>query len=236
MTEDDLNGLMHRVLMDALRMEWTDTLDRAQPMEASRKFQHQMKVMLADPFAWYRKKIRPIWKKALRTAAVIIIASSLTFGTLIASSPVIRAAVIEWVREWYETHIVYRYSGEAIYEEMPQYEIINLPEGYTEIDRFISSGYVSVTYQNEDGLPLYLDYSFIQHGSATDFVTDNMDVSDIIVNGCTGQLFLSADSKQSSAITWIDGKKNIQFTLNGFSDSTNLVYMAESITLITSIK
>lgn len=65
---------------------------------------------------------------------------------------------------------------------MPQYEISNLPEGYQEIDRFTFSSYVSVIYQNEEGLPLYLDYNFIQQGGAHDFVTTNMDVSDIIVN------------------------------------------------------
>ncbi len=63
------------------------------------------------------------------------------------TSPNARARVIQWVREWYETHIVYRYSGEVIPEEMPQYEISNLPEGYQEIDRFTFSSYVSVIYQ-----------------------------------------------------------------------------------------
>ena len=114
-------------------------------------------------------------------------------------------------------------------EEMPQYEISNLPEGYQEIDRFTFSSYVSVIYQNEEGLPLYLDYNFIQQGGAHDFVTTNMDVSDIIVNGHAGQLFIAQDSNQGSAITWVDENQNLQFTIDGFADRESLLNMAESV-------
>ncbi|MEG2146650.1 MAG: DUF4367 domain-containing protein [Lachnospiraceae bacterium] len=229
MNDENLDKLMHKVIIDALHTEWSDTLNGTPSLRPSRKYQQAMKAMLRDPFAWYRKKIRPMWKKALQTVAVIMIAISLSFGALMAASPAVRAVVIQWAREWYETHIVYRYSGEAILEKMPQYEISSLPEGYKEIDRFTSSGYVSITYQNEDGLLLYLDCNFIQQGSAGDVVTDDMDVSDISVNGYTGQLFLSQNSTQSSAITWIDENQNIQFTIDGFADPKGLLHMAESV-------
>lgn len=126
-----------------------------------------------------QKNSRPVWKKALRNVAVIILAISLALGTLISTNPYVRAAAIHWVMEWYDTHIFYRHSGELISTELPQYKIASLPEGYVEIDRLVWPGYVSVTYQNENGLPLYLDYSFMQQGSAIDFVTDNMEVSPI---------------------------------------------------------
>lgn len=68
MTEDDLDGLMHHVLMDALRMEWSDTLNAAPSFVASRRFQAQVRTMLADPFAWYRKKtLVPSGKKRFET-------------------------------------------------------------------------------------------------------------------------------------------------------------------------
>ena len=229
MTDENLDKLMRKVLIDALRMEWSDALNESPTMSTTKEFQHQMKVMLRDPFAWYHKKTRPLWKKVLQTVATVVLVISLSFGTLMVTSPNARARVIQWVREWYETHIVYRYSGEVIPEEMPQYEISNLPEGYQEIDRFTFSSYVSVIYQNEEGLPLYLDYNFIQQGGAHDFVTTNMDVSDIIVNGHAGQLFIAQDSNQGSAITWVDENQNLQFTIDGFADRESLLNMAESV-------
>jgi len=230
MTDEKLNELMHDVLIDALRKEWVNTSYTPPSLRPSWKYQREMSAMLRDPSAWYRKKIRPLWKKVLQTAAIFMITVSLAFAALMAASPTVRAAVIQWAEEWYDTHIVYRYSGDAGSEKMPQYEISDLPDGYQEIDRYASPGYVSVTYQSEDGSPVYLDCSFLEQGAASGFVTNQMDVSDITVNGCTGQLFLSQDPSQSSAITWIDEEQNCQFTIDSFSDREGLLHMAESVT------
>jgi len=113
MTDENLDKLMRKVLIDALRMEWSDALNESPTMSTTKEFQHQMKVMLRDPFAWYHKKTRPLWKKVLQTVATVVLVISLSFGTLMVTSPNARARVIQWVREWYETHIVYRYSGEV---------------------------------------------------------------------------------------------------------------------------
>lgn len=60
-------------------------------------------------------------------------------------------------------------------------------------------------------------------------ITTNMDVSDIIVNGHAGQLFIAQDSNQGSAITWVDENQNLQFTIDGFADRESLLNMAESV-------
>ena len=67
MTDENLDKLMRKVLIDALRMEWSDALNESPTMSTTKEFQHQMKVMLRDPFAWYHKKTRPLWKKVLQT-------------------------------------------------------------------------------------------------------------------------------------------------------------------------
>lgn len=76
----------------------------------------------------------------------------------------------------------------------------------------------------------------MHQGSASDFVTDNMVVSDIIVNGYSGQLFLSQIPEQTNAITWADTDKNIQFTVDSFADESGLLHMAESVYLVKSTK
>ena len=54
MTDENLDKLMRKVLIDALRMEWSDALNESPTMSTTKEFQHQMKVMLRDPFACYR--------------------------------------------------------------------------------------------------------------------------------------------------------------------------------------
>ena len=82
MTDENLDKLMRKVLIDALRMEWSDALNESPTMSTTKEFQHQMKVMLRDPFAWYHKKTRPLWKKVLQTVATVVLVISLSFGTL----------------------------------------------------------------------------------------------------------------------------------------------------------
>ena len=76
---------------------------------------------------------------------------------------------------------------------------------------------------------IYLDYSFIQQGAASDFVTDNMEISEITVNRCPGQLFLSKTPEQTNAVTWIGMDKNLQFTVEGFLNETDILNVAESV-------
>ena len=119
-----------------------------------------------------------------------------------AISPTVRAAVIRWVTEWYETHIVYRYSGESISAEMPQYEITELPDGYKETDRIEDIGYVSIVYENADGKYIYLDYAKMEQGAGKVIETGDSNVIQITVNGLSGQLFLPQSEDQDSTITW----------------------------------
>lgn len=229
MTDQEVDQLIQIALLDSLRLEWTDYLKNTSTVETSKQYRQETQRMLADPMAWYRKQTRPTWKKALQTVASIVLAFTITLGTIMAASPTVRAAVLQWVREWYETHIVYQYSGDAAQTELPQYKIADLPEGYVEIDRTELHGYISVTYKNGNEETLYLDYSVVEQGAASDFVTDNMEVSEITVNGYPGQLFLSKIPEQTNAVTWIDVDNNLQFTVDGFLNETEILNAAESI-------
>lgn len=236
MTDEELDGFLHRVLLDALKLEWSGFLENAPPVEMSKHYRNQMRKMVADPLAWYRKKTRPIWKKAFRAVAAFLMICSVAFGTLMVASPSARAAVLQWVREWYETHIVYRYSGEPISTGMPQYEITELPAGYTETERVQTDSTGNVVYQNRDGTEIFLDYTLMQQGSAYYFDTENVDVIDVNINGFEGQFFLSHDPENSNTLTWIDTTENVQIVLDGFYDETDIVHIAESVSLVKMTK
>ena len=133
MTDQELDTLMRRVLLDSLKLDAESTASGESAFEPTPRYQRQMAAMLSDPLKWAQKRARPIWKSALQKVAMILLVFTLSLGSLMAVSPTVRAAVVRWVTEWYETHIVYRYSGEQITGEMPQYENTDLPEGYAEV-------------------------------------------------------------------------------------------------------
>ena len=234
MTDRELDRMMQHVLLDAIKRDCEKETDDVPAFKPTHHYQRQMAKMLKDPLKWERRRARPLWKNVAQKAAVILLVFSLSLGSLMAVSPTVRAAVVRWVTEWYETHIVYRYSGEQIIGEMPQYEITDLPEGYIEDERVNWPSYVSVVYQNKDtGKTIYLDCTYMQQGSASDYVTDGVEVVPVTVNGLSGQLFLTDDWENKwNTITWIDAERNLQFEIDANVNRDVILHMAESVSLV----
>lgn len=200
-------------------------------MEFSPEYLRNRMRLLADPFRYAKRKLRPMWKKALKSAACLLLVCSLAFATLMIASPSARAAVKQWFIEWYETYIVYRFAGEAETDEMPQYEIGALPEGYAEVSRNVAPGYVKVIYENAVGEIIFFTYMQMQHGMATATELTDMAVTDIEVNGHLGQFFWSNDSEQSNAIAWVDELVNLYFNVDMFGENEDVLHIAESVGL-----
>ena len=172
--------------------------------------------------------------------AVILLVFSLSLGSLMAVSPTVRAAVVRWVTEWYETHVVYRFSGEQIADEMPQYEVTDLPEGYAETERVEWPSYVSIIYQNvndENASWIYLQYIYMQQGASSNFEIENADIIPVTVNGLEGQLYLTRDTEGAdSTITWIVPDENMLFAVSAALGADDILHMAESVSLVKTEK
>ena len=231
MTDQELDQLMRRVLLDAAA-QYEQEENRALEFHASNRYQHEIQKMLRDPLPWAKRRGRPIWKKTLQRVAAVFLAVFIGFGGAMAISPTVRAAVTQWITEWYETHIVYRYSGEDIQGEMPQYEIADLPEGYQETSRNIGPAAVSIIYENEEYDMICLDYTFMQEGAANLIVSEGFQMEDVLINEHEGTLFVPDDPQDMSSLTWIDPEENIQFTLNASLPQNDILHIAETVSLV----
>ena len=240
MTDRELDRMMQHVLLDAIKRDCEKEADDVPAFKPTHHYQRQMAEMLKDPLKWERRRARPLWKNVVQKAAVILLVFSLSLGSLMAVSPTVRAAVVRWVTEWYETHVVYRFSGEQIADEMPQYEVTDLPEGYAETERVEWPSYVSIIYQkvNDENAPwIYLQYIYMQQGASSNFEIENADIIPVTVNGLEGQLYLTKDSEQSdSTITWIDPNENILFAVSAALGADDILHTAESVSLVKTGK
>ena len=240
MTDQELDTLMRRVLLDSLKLDAESTASGELAFEPTPRYQRQMAAMLKDPLKWERRRARPLWKNVAQKAAVILLVFSLSLGSLMAARPMVRAAVVRWVTEWYETHVVYRFSGEQLSGEMPQYEITNLPEGYVEDERVDWPTYISIIYRkaNDENAPwIYLRYVYMQQGTVNNIGTEGADIIPVTVNGIEGQLYLARNPDESdSTITWIDPDKNIAFIVDAALDADSILHIAESVSLVKTEK
>ena len=236
MTDRELDRMMQHVLLDAIKRDCEKETDDVPAFKPTHHYQRQIAAMLSDPLKWAQKRARPLWKNVAQKAAVILLVFSLSLGSLMAVSPTVRAAVVRWVTEWYATHIVYRYSGEDISGEMPQYEISGLPQDYTEIIRDVYEASVSVVYESPSGDMICFDYTYMQQGAANIIAPGDDEILDVIVNGIQGQFFLSHDPADAKTITWIDANSNLQFVVKAFCSETDILHMAESVSMMKTEK
>ena len=204
--------------------------------EASRRFQRRMGRLLADPANYARKMLRPWQEKIARAAAMAAVSVGLSALLLSQLSPSAWAAVKRWFMEVRQWDIVYYFSGEATGKELPYYTITELPEGYVYAEEKNDDGYRRIRYENEDGQRIRLEYMDMEDGSAFWVDTEQMEVRDVWVNACPGQVFLSSDPKQGNAILWIDEGTNIQFFIDAFVEESVLLHIAESVSLAKTAK
>lgn len=232
MTDWELDQMMQRILLRTLKSDEKQEVEIAPPFEPSARYQRNIRGMLKDPLKWLYNRERPAWRRVLRQIAMILLVISIGFGGLMVTVPSARATVIRWVTEWYETHIVYRYNGPTTSEQLPEYEITALPDGFTETKRTVLSQIADVTYEDNVGKVISLEYGFMHQGGGSAFYTEDAILVDIAVNGMKGQFFESKKRGTFSTITWIDVDRNMQFAISGDFDQIELLCMAKSVSLV----
>lgn len=130
MTGHKENELLRDILLDAAAEEFAPEFSSTEQVETSLKFQKSMQSLLSNPKKWAERRQKPVWKRAAKMVATIALIGILSFGMLMLISPKVYAAVVNWVTEWYDTYVMYRFSGEHTESDLPEYQLSYIPEGY----------------------------------------------------------------------------------------------------------
>lgn len=230
MAERSFDPMLRDALLEATWREYTSAWEGAEEPSFSSNYLRWRARLLADPFAWAEKQLRPLWTKVLRTAACILLACTLTLGTLMAASPTVRATVLNWMREISGNLMMYYTDQQAKTDILPSnWRITWLPEGWELQDMTVSVW----RYQgpSEKGRLTYACYV----PSSADLTTNVDDVSDadavretIQVQGYSADYY---ESDGYQVLLW-ENKDGFLFLLRGdiFLDRETFLKIAESIT------
>lgn len=229
MTDRALDELMKNVLWDSIRLD-SDAISRMdRKFVPSPAHEAQIRRMLADPNGWAKRFGTPLWKQVMRHVATILLVLSITLGSMIAFSTEIRATVVRWIRDQYKGTIFYEYFGEDVSEQIPQFDLGKLPEGYVEVERVGTSAAEYVKYKNESGDEIWFDYQYVQQGGSAVIVPEDDTIIEIKVNGMNGELYIPQDPGNMKMIHWIDTKENIHYFIHATVEENILLEMAENI-------
>lgn len=185
-----------------------------------------------------KHKTLPVWLKGGIAACLAAIVS---LGAFFAVNAEARAAFCSWVRDVYEDQIVYRFFGEPVSEELPEYHISWIPAGYEIVDVFYNGDLYNAFYQQGDDVmsAFVFEYFFVQDNALIGFLHfDDEDYlyRNINVKGIQADFYEALLPEETNDLIWVDERANIVFSLNGFLDESAMVRIAESVVLSESTK
>ena len=140
-------------LMDANLLQFEKVLAEADTREVdfSPRYLRERMRMLADPFGWAERRGRSAGSRAARNIACAVLVCTLALGALMAASPTVRAAVLNWLREFSGDTVTYStnpyISDSAPEDAAPQdWQITWLPEEYTLWDFYAATSFSKWTF------------------------------------------------------------------------------------------
>ncbi|WP_298025059.1 DUF4367 domain-containing protein [uncultured Dysosmobacter sp.] len=173
-----------------------------------------------------RRARHPVFYRAMRQAAACFLAALVLGGGWLAVDGKAQASFLQWVRQVYETQIVYRFAGEAA--ENGVYRPGWVPEGYEELDASDST----VVYYSEMNGTLTFTFVPMQEGTSLYVIDTNKAVlKHVEINGLPGELYLSTDPALRNALVWLDEDNGMSLSISGFLSEADILHMAKSVYL-----
>lgn len=177
---------------------------------------------------------REMAKRVAHRAASVALALLIGASTWLAADAEARATFLSWVREVYEDSFVYRYFIAGSEEELCNYEITSLPEGYMQTV-FENNGESCVQLYQCGDSTITLFYYRMQEGWEHIIKDKNSNgeivAKNVLVAGVPADLYEYKDGVSASELIWIAEKDEIVFHISGFLREHELIEMAESVSL-----
>lgn len=229
MTDEALDLLARRVLLDALRSEWEHGNETTVLFMPSKKYQQQMRDMLADPQGWCKRKFRPMWKIALRRVAAFFLTALVGVSAWLAVDTQVREAFFGWVREAYEHSIIYRIMPTDTAQTLPHCELTYLPEGLGEPDTFENETIYYAFYGgNENGDIAVITYRLLDDTTQTEYLTSQQP-QQVSVRGTTADFYSAESDADYNNLIWVETDLGIVCTIDSSLPKEEMLRIAEGM-------
>jgi hypothetical protein len=227
MTDIEFDRLLTRALWLAAEEDYDlDGLPEdviAVPAKSKRK----IRAMLRNPIAYVRRRRRPIYIRALRTAAVILLALSVAFGAVMAV-PSARAAIIDFVRTWFGDRAEYTTLG-APDTTLGEWKIGYIPEGFEPVAKGNDGLIAFAEYSDNNSMRLSVD--IYNHSGTLTLDNEHSDFRQTEINGQPADIYESNDAEYFNHIVIYAADENVIIKLSSELEISELIKIAASIVL-----
>jgi hypothetical protein len=197
-----------------------DELDST--IQPSLRFQRKMRNLLRNPNRHIRNQRRPIYMRVMRNAAAVFIVFTVLLGAAMAASPTVRAAVVSFVRTWFEDRTEYQSPERGLSRE---WTFCYIPSGFELIEEFKNELQQLYVYQNVDSTTLSIT---ITSGKlAVD--NEHSDFYHVVIDGNTVDVYESNNKEYPSIIVVYNEAYRVFITLVSEIEINELIKVTENI-------
>ena len=193
--------------------------------DVSPEFRRNMKKLCRQA---KRRPYRKVWK-AVACAALVLILGSTSYLGLNAQA---REAFFGWVTQITQNVSHYFFSGSSDkHPENYRYVLPEIPEGYTQDAVDEDGGLRSELYVNEQGEYLAFETQYVTEESAYELFmdVDGLEITKVMVQGVSGDLYVDPMGKQSSTLIWKDPETDVLLSLTAYLPKDELISLADTI-------
>lgn len=183
----------------------------------------------------YHRKV--VARRVRQRVAAVLLAAFLTIAVWLTVDAEARERALEWVKEVYQSVIVYTFHSGETGEILGTYEAAWLPEGFTleESERDEASSYE--VYMNETKEAMFtIECSLMDNTAMTITVQELSNVSVIDINGIQADFYGGNGGSEDKALVWVDEAANVVFHIQGNVSDEDIVHIARSLILTDPTK
>ena len=189
----------------------------------SSRFEQKMRSII-------RRGNHPVMYKSLQRVACVLLVLLMLFSTVMIFSTDVRAAVIGWIREQYETFYHYFFPTEAEISEPEEYTLGWVPDGFTLVNTQSTNTRNTSLYVGPENQIIHFTYQTGTNSGAAFFDTESYMHEETNIGLCRADLYLSITPEDANGIVWSDPDGKILFSISAQLDKTELIKIAEGIT------
>ena len=188
----------------------------------SRRFEQRIRSII-------RRGNHPVMYKALQRAACVLLILLMLFSTVMIFSTDVRAAVIGWIREQYETFYHYFFPAEAETSEHEEYTLSWVPDGFTLVGTQSISTRKTSIYLGPQNEMLQFTWQTGNVAFPAYFDTQSHTHKSVSIGNHIGDLYISNTGEKTNGIVWVEEDSNILFSISAPLDEKTLIEVAEGV-------
>ena len=233
MTDVELDALICRALKANLRAEFPGVFNSAAQFpwpQTSPRYRRWERKLLADPAGFVRRQCRPVWQKALRMAACLILCAALALVAVMSASPTARAWVVDRVVRWTDSFTEFIFTSSGARGLSSDWRPAYVPEGFeeTQAEWDEDTRCLDLVYEDGDGQFFTLSLAPAEQEVLFGVDNENSDYNEITINGQTASLFVSNTAGYPNNLIWTSADQSITFLLSSNIGTDEMIQIAEN--------